>query len=493
MPNLFREKLGCGPVDEDVIQIAAEWSRNNFQWIEHWGDDAKDHYRRRCEEGKYRQAVFDDCRWNRDMSDTPEVQGLTDDQIWRVADIVLADDYIPNLFKEKLGCVEPAEDDRVHIAAEWVRFDLSTYMEYWPEGSKDHHRQLAEQGNYKQSIYDHVWWHREHMDTAEVEDLTDEQIWEVVADVLRDDLIPDVFERVLGVRGQEEDPISAAAEWARWDFSTHMKNWGEEGKNHHRKLAEEGNYKQAVYDHLHWHREHYDTKEVKCLNDHQIWEAVELVLRDDLIPNVFEEALFGDDIEDGEDDNAEHDPIWEAAEWARWDFEAHMKHWGEGGKSHHRRLAEEGNYKQSVFDHCWWHREHMDTPQVQELTDDQFWEVAEVALRDDLIPHVFKEALFGDDEPDYEENDPIWEAAEWARWDFEAHMKYWGEEGKSHHRKLAEQGNYKQSVFDHCWWHREHMDTPQVQELTDADIWEVVEVVLRDDLIPEVFKEALFE
>jgi len=55
-----------------------------------------------------------------------------------------------------------------------------------------------------------------------------------------------------------------------------------------------------------------------------------------------------------------------------------------------------------------------------------------------LIPHVFKEALFGDDEPDYEENDPIWEAAEWARWDFEAHMKYWGEEGKSHHRKLAE-------------------------------------------------------
>ena len=62
-------------------------------------------------------------------------------------------------------------------------------------------------------------------------------------DVLRDDLIPDVFERVLGVRGPEEDPVSVAAEWARWDFSTHMNNWGEEGKSHHRKLAEEGNYK----------------------------------------------------------------------------------------------------------------------------------------------------------------------------------------------------------------------------------------------------------
>ena len=91
-------------------------------------------------------------------------------------------------------------------------------------------------------------------------------------------------------------------------------------------------------------------------------------MRDDLIPNVFKEVLFGDDIEKDEDDNAEHDPIWEAAEWARRDFENHMKSWREVGKSNHRKLAKEGNYKQSVFNHFKHHKDP--PPHVKELSDD---------------------------------------------------------------------------------------------------------------------------
>ena len=63
----------------DAITRAAEWSRNNFKWIEHWSEEGKDHHRRLCEEGNYHQSVFDDIWWNRENRDIAEVQELTDD------------------------------------------------------------------------------------------------------------------------------------------------------------------------------------------------------------------------------------------------------------------------------------------------------------------------------------------------------------------------------------------------------------------------------
>ena len=63
----------------DAITRAAEWSRNNFKWIEHWSEEGKDHHRSLCEEGNYHQSVFDDIWWNRENRDIAEVQELTDD------------------------------------------------------------------------------------------------------------------------------------------------------------------------------------------------------------------------------------------------------------------------------------------------------------------------------------------------------------------------------------------------------------------------------
>jgi len=45
---------------------------------------------------------------------------------------------------------EPANDDRVHIAAEWVRSDLSTKMYTCRDDIKILYRELAQQGKYKQ-------------------------------------------------------------------------------------------------------------------------------------------------------------------------------------------------------------------------------------------------------------------------------------------------------------------------------------------------------
>lgn len=49
----------CGYNDQDFsIEERAEWSRQLFEHIEHWNDDAKDYHREQCINGDYRQAVF---------------------------------------------------------------------------------------------------------------------------------------------------------------------------------------------------------------------------------------------------------------------------------------------------------------------------------------------------------------------------------------------------------------------------------------------------
>ena len=43
-----------GEFEDEAIQRAAEWSRNNFKWIAHWGEGGKEHHRKLCNEGNYR-------------------------------------------------------------------------------------------------------------------------------------------------------------------------------------------------------------------------------------------------------------------------------------------------------------------------------------------------------------------------------------------------------------------------------------------------------
>ena len=56
----------------------------------------------------------------------------------------------------------------------------------------------------------------------------------------------------------------------------------------------------------------------------------------------------------------EPDRVTVAVSWCRRDFQG-MMHWPEAGKEHHRNRQREGNYRQSVIDHCRHHRENLPT------------------------------------------------------------------------------------------------------------------------------------
>jgi len=65
-----------------------------------------------------------------------------------VADCVLADSHIPNIFARVLGVPVENYDYSVHAAIQWVLRDMSGVAN-WPKEGKDHHRQRSLEGNYR--------------------------------------------------------------------------------------------------------------------------------------------------------------------------------------------------------------------------------------------------------------------------------------------------------------------------------------------------------
>ena len=65
----------------------------------------------------------------------------------------------------------------------------------------------ALEGNYRQSVIDHCRFHRDHLHTGAVANLTNDQIDTVADRVTSDNFLPDLFNRTLGVSAQESKVI----------------------------------------------------------------------------------------------------------------------------------------------------------------------------------------------------------------------------------------------------------------------------------------------
>ena len=470
----FENNFGHGSNDGPDLWAAAEHFRESFSHIMHWTHEGQEHHRRLGYEGNYRQAVFDDIKYNRDHMDTPVAQQLSDPDIWQVVDLVCRDCHIPSIFRDQLGVPVHITQQRIDYGAEWARIDMYENLRHYSEEDKEEYRRRGHDGDYWGAVEEYARRSRDNNDSPKFACFEDDQLRQVADIAIRDNFIFALFEEELGVPNNHHwhtpDRREVVAEWVRWDMQEHMQHWSEEGKDHHRRLAQEDNYHQALYDHILWCRDnHPEMRLVQDLGDDEMWGAADLALaKDDLIYQKFEEVL-------GEPSHHHDDRIWETVHRVRHQFEHELWHMDEGHKDHLRHLGHEDNYHQAVFD-------HIQRDNWEGLDHDESWHAVHEILHDDLVYRMFDEVL---GVPNHH-HDPhrIRSTVDRVRHQFEHEMWHWDEGYKDHLRHLGHEGNYHQAVFDHI--QKENWDG-----LNHEESWRAVDEVMHDDLVRRKFEEYL--
>ena len=172
-----------------VLHFIEKYSNSKF-----WNQDEgwRDHLRELGNQRNYRQAIWDYLRTYY------KYHVLNDYEAWRSTNEIMYhaawNDDIYKQFGDILGVAWIHWDHRIQETAERVLNYIEWGNQNWDEDLKDHLRQLGNQLDYFQAVYDIV--QRENH-----QGLDEQDSWRAVYEIFThgQDIIPRVFEDVLGV------------------------------------------------------------------------------------------------------------------------------------------------------------------------------------------------------------------------------------------------------------------------------------------------------
>ena len=83
----------------------------------------------------------------------------------------------------------------------------------------------------------------------------------------------------------------------------------------------------------------------------------------------------------------------------------------------------------------------------------------------------------------------MYSAVEWCKHDFRG-IEKWDEWGKDHHRNHYQSGNYRQSVIDHCRFHRDMLHNQVLAGMSNKRIDQMADYVCADNFIKDLFERT---